>query len=94
MGGVPHVEGVNNELYANVPVKRRQPKEKQLQQLQNHLDHPNKENSLDSEDKDENLPPGWEKHEGTFVWYISHLFIAIVIEWYDESYVIYISNFR
>ena len=76
MGGVPHVEGVSNDLYANVPVKRRQPKEKQLQQeqlqqlqqqLQNNVDNPEKtvdENSVDSEDKDENLPSGWEKHEG------------------------------
>ncbi|XP_058796872.1 protein Fe65 homolog [Phymastichus coffea] len=72
MGGVPHVEGVNNELYANVPVKRRQPKDKQLK-LQNHLDKPNKDNSIDSEDKDENLPPGWEKHEdkdGPYYWHI------------------------
>ncbi|XP_014205013.1 protein Fe65 homolog isoform X2 [Copidosoma floridanum] len=79
MGGVPHIEGVNNELYANVPVKRRHPKqEKQQPQqiLQNNVDQPEKpvdENSVDSEDKDENLPPGWEKHEdkdGPYYWHI------------------------
>ncbi|OXU27458.1 hypothetical protein TSAR_014227 [Trichomalopsis sarcophagae] len=75
MGGVPHVEGVNNDLYANVPVKRRQHKDKLQQQLQNNVENPDKndENSVDSEDKDENLPPGWEKHEdkdGPYYWHI------------------------
>lgn len=67
MGGVPHVEGVNNELYANVTVKRRQPKEKLvLNHSANEDDDKvaNDVNSIESEDKDENLPSGWEKHEG------------------------------
>ncbi|KAJ8680141.1 hypothetical protein QAD02_015928 [Eretmocerus hayati] len=76
MGGVPHVEAVNNELYA--PVKRRQIKETRQQQLQlqnngDNLQKPHDEDSVDSEDKDENLPPGWEKHEdkdGPYYWHI------------------------
>lgn len=68
MGGVPHVEGgLNSELYA-LPVKRRQPKcqksngvtQNQTEKFPTGLDT----NSLDTEDKDENLPTGWEKHEG------------------------------
>ncbi|XP_046748709.1 protein Fe65 homolog isoform X4 [Diprion similis] len=79
MGGIPHVEGgLNSDLYA-VPVKRRQPKDHKDQKdlpLQ-----PNTEklpaaadiDAVDSEDKDENLPPGWEKHEdndGPYYWHI------------------------
>lgn len=74
MGGVPHVEGVNNELYAGVTVKRRQPKEKQLQ-IENPTEKQLDENSADSEDKDENLPLGWEKHEG------EALVFVLVYEW-------------
>ncbi|XP_011500533.1 PREDICTED: amyloid beta A4 precursor protein-binding family B member 1-like [Ceratosolen solmsi marchali] len=76
MGGVPHVEGINNELYTSLPVKRRQPKDKSQQHLQNNIGNPDRglhENSIDSEDKDENLPPGWEKHEdkdGPYYWHI------------------------
>lgn len=66
MGGVPHVEGgLNSELYA-VPVKRRQPKDQKNNAiLQNNTqEKPSDVDSTDSEDKDENLPPGWQKHEG------------------------------
>lgn len=68
MGGVPHVEGgLNSELYA-LPVKRRQPKsQKGTAITQNQTDKipPGLDaNSIDHEDKDENLPVGWEKHEG------------------------------
>jgi len=66
MGGVPHVEGgLNSELYA-VPVKRRQPKDQKNNAiLQNNTqEKPTDVDSTDSEDKDENLPPGWQKHEG------------------------------
>lgn len=66
MGGVPHVEGgLNSELYA-VPVKRRQPKDQKNNAiLQNNTqEKPSDVDNTDSEDKDENLPPGWQKHEG------------------------------
>ena len=75
MGGVPHVEGVlNSELYA-VPVKRRQPKDqKNNATLQNNTqEKPSEVDSTDSEDKDENLPPGWQKHEdenGPYYWHV------------------------
>lgn len=71
MGGVPHVEGgLNSDLYA-VPVKRRQPKDVHKDQKDQPL-QPSSEklqpsgdiDAVDSEDKDENLPVGWEKHEG------------------------------
>lgn len=68
MGGVPHVEGgLNSELYA-VPVKRRQPKDqKNNATLQNNgQEKPAEVDTTDSEDKDENLPPGWQKHEGGY----------------------------
>lgn len=68
MGGVPHVEGgLNSELYA-VPVKRRQPKDQKNNAiLQNNTqEKPADVDSTDSEDKDENLPPGWQKHEGGY----------------------------
>lgn len=68
MGGVPHVEGVlNTELYT-IPVKRRQPKEQKSApnvQKSNSTEKQLEVDSIDLEDKDENLPPGWEKHEGT-----------------------------
>lgn len=70
MGGVPHVEGgLNSDLYA-VPVKRRQPKDHKdqkdlpLQPSSEKISGTGDINTVDSEDKDENLPPGWEKHEG------------------------------
>lgn len=66
MGGVPHVEdGLNSDLYA-VPVKRRQPKDQNItNQLHNNFkEKPDESESPHSEDKDENLPAGWEKHEG------------------------------
>ncbi|RLU15916.1 hypothetical protein DMN91_011673 [Ooceraea biroi] len=69
MGGVPHVEGgLNSELYA-VPVKRRQPKDQKNNAiLQNNTqEKPTDVDSTDSEDKDENLPSGWQKHEGSGV---------------------------
>ncbi|XP_020709801.2 protein Fe65 homolog isoform X1 [Athalia rosae] len=79
MGGVPHVEGgLNSDLYA-VPVKRRQPKEHKDQkdlplQPSSEKIPPNADiDSVDSEDKDENLPVGWEKHEdndGPYYWHI------------------------
>lgn len=65
---MPHVEGgLNSELYA-VPVKRRQPKEQKNNAiLQNNAqEKPSDVDSTDSEDKDENLPPGWQKHEGRY----------------------------
>lgn len=68
MGGVPHVEGgLNSELYA-VPVKRRQPKDQKNNAiLQNNTqEKPSDVDGTDSEDKDENLPPGWQKHEGRY----------------------------
>ncbi|XP_017884316.1 protein Fe65 homolog isoform X3 [Ceratina calcarata] len=75
MGGVPHVEGaLNSELYA-VPVKRRQPKDqKNNATLQNNTqEKPTEVDTNDSEDKDENLPPGWQKHEdenGPYYWHV------------------------
>ncbi|XP_015593076.1 amyloid-beta A4 precursor protein-binding family B member 2 isoform X2 [Cephus cinctus] len=77
MGGVPHVEGgLNSELYA-VPVKRRQPKDQKNSSLQQpSTDKPPSNgdvDTVDSEDKDENLPAGWEKHEdndGPYYWHI------------------------
>ncbi|XP_011251276.1 protein Fe65 homolog isoform X2 [Camponotus floridanus] len=75
MGGVPHVEGgLNSELYA-VPVKRRQPKDQKNNAiLQNNTqEKPTDVDSTDSEDKDENLPPGWQKHEdenGPYYWHV------------------------
>lgn len=69
MGGVPHVEGgLNSELYA-VPVKRRQPKDQKNNAiLQNNTqEKPSDVDGTDSEDKDENLPPGWQKHEGGYL---------------------------
>ncbi|XP_031774506.1 amyloid-beta A4 precursor protein-binding family B member 2 isoform X2 [Apis florea] len=75
MGGVPHVEGgLNSELYA-VPVKRRQPKDqKNNATLQNNgQEKPAEVDTTDSEDKDENLPPGWQKHEdenGPYYWHV------------------------
>ncbi|XP_076760029.1 protein Fe65 homolog isoform X3 [Xylocopa sonorina] len=75
MGGVPHVEGgLNSELYA-VPVKRRQPKDqKNNATLQNNAqEKPAEVDANDSEDKDENLPPGWQKHEdenGPYYWHV------------------------
>lgn len=53
--GVPHIAGqLNNDLYA-VPVKRRSPKNT------DEIDgiSPDKERCDDND-----LPPGWEKHEG------------------------------
>ncbi|XP_046600103.1 protein Fe65 homolog isoform X4 [Neodiprion lecontei] len=79
MGGIPHVEGgLNSDLYA-VPVKRRQPKEHKdqkdlpLQPSTEKLPASEDIDAVDSEDKDENLPPGWEKHEdndGPYYWHI------------------------
>ncbi|XP_014605369.1 PREDICTED: protein Fe65 homolog isoform X2 [Polistes canadensis] len=77
MGGVPHVEGgLNSELYA-VPVKRRQPKDqKNNSALQNNIQDKAPTDIVDandSEDKDENLPPGWQKHEdenGPYYWHV------------------------
>ncbi|XP_014476884.1 PREDICTED: amyloid beta A4 precursor protein-binding family B member 2-like isoform X3 [Dinoponera quadriceps] len=75
MGGVPHVEGgLNSELYA-VPVKRRQPKDQKNNAiLQNNTqEKPSDVDGTDSEDKDENLPPGWQKHEdenGPYYWHV------------------------
>ncbi|XP_061927232.1 protein Fe65 homolog isoform X2 [Apis cerana] len=75
MGGVPHVEGgLNSELYA-VPVKRRQPKDqKNNATMQNNSqEKPAEVDTTDSEDKDENLPPGWQKHEdenGPYYWHV------------------------
>ncbi|XP_012288947.1 protein Fe65 homolog isoform X2 [Orussus abietinus] len=77
MGGVPHVEGgLNSELYA-VPVKRRQPKEQKNASSQQNIGEKPPTNievdPVDSEGKDENLPPGWEKHEdndGPYYWHI------------------------
>ncbi|XP_029160766.1 protein Fe65 homolog isoform X2 [Nylanderia fulva] len=75
MGGVPHVEGgLNSELYA-VPVKRRQPKDQKNNAiLQNNTqEKPTDVDSTDSEDKDENLPAGWQKHEdenGPYYWHV------------------------
>jgi len=72
MGGVPHVEGgLNSELYA-IPVKRRQPKDQKNNAiLQNNTqEKPADVDSTDSEDKDENLPPGWQKHEGRYRKYV------------------------
>ncbi|XP_006569155.1 protein Fe65 homolog isoform X4 [Apis mellifera] len=75
MGGVPHVEGgLNSELYA-VPVKRRQPKDqKNNASVQNNSqEKPAEVDTTDSEDKDENLPPGWQKHEdenGPYYWHV------------------------
>ncbi|XP_033174268.1 protein Fe65 homolog isoform X3 [Bombus vosnesenskii] len=75
MGGVPHVEGgLNSELYA-VPVKRRQPKDqKNNTTVQNNTqEKPAEVDTTDSEDKDENLPPGWQKHEdenGPYYWHV------------------------
>ncbi|XP_034938067.1 protein Fe65 homolog isoform X1 [Chelonus insularis] len=71
MGGVPHVEdGLNSDVYS-VPVKRRQPKDQIItNQSQNSTE---KSESPGSEDKDENLPAGWEKHEdkdGPYYWHI------------------------
>nr|XP_012138278.1 PREDICTED: amyloid beta A4 precursor protein-binding family B member 2-like isoform X6 [Megachile rotundata] len=75
MGGVPHVEGgLNSELYA-VPVKRRQPKDqKNNASLQNNAqEKPSEVDTNECEDKDENLPPGWQKHEdenGPYYWHV------------------------
>nr|XP_046488989.1 protein Fe65 homolog isoform X4 [Neodiprion pinetum] len=79
MGGIPHVEGgLNSDLYA-VPVKRRQPKDHKdqkdlpLQPSTEKLPAAEDIDAVDSEDKDENLPPGWEKHEdndGPYYWHI------------------------
>ncbi|XP_046432329.1 protein Fe65 homolog isoform X4 [Neodiprion virginianus] len=79
MGGIPHVEGgLNSDLYA-VPVKRRQPKDHKdqkdlpLQPSTEKLPASEDIDAVDSEDKDENLPPGWEKHEdndGPYYWHI------------------------
>ncbi|XP_008557853.1 protein Fe65 homolog isoform X1 [Microplitis demolitor] len=75
MGGIPHVEdGLNRDLYP-ISVKRRQPKD---QNITNQLENNSKEKadesqSPQSEDKDENLPAGWEKHEdkdGPYYWHI------------------------
>lgn len=71
MGGTPHVEvGGLNELH-NVPVKRRQPKEQKNTSLQNNVTGkpPNAIDvqTIDCKAKDENLPLGWEKHEGEFI---------------------------
>lgn len=67
MGGVPHIEStINNQLYA-VPVKRRQPKAQRDNIIsQNNVEEKTIEvDGNDTEDKDENLPPGWQKHEGS-----------------------------
>ncbi|XP_078047710.1 amyloid beta precursor protein binding family B member 1 isoform X3 [Augochlora pura] len=75
MGGVPHVEGgLNSELYA-VPVKRRQPKDQKnnATQQNNEQEKPSEVDTTDSEDKDENLPVGWQKHEdenGPYYWHV------------------------
>ncbi|XP_033224042.1 protein Fe65 homolog isoform X2 [Belonocnema kinseyi] len=76
MGGTPHVEGGLNELH-NVPVKRRQPKEQKNAILQNNVTEKPPAaidgDIIESKDKDENLPPGWEKHEdheGPYYWHI------------------------
>jgi hypothetical protein len=60
---VPHIAGhLNNDLYA-VPVKRRPPQQ-QSSVSPNGGDSPkHSSESPDSSDL-ENLPPGWEKHEG------------------------------
>ena len=67
MGGTPHVEGGLNELHS-VPVKRRQPKDQKIANLKNNVTEKVPTtidvDTIESKDKDENLPPGWEKHEG------------------------------
>ncbi|KAK0073779.1 hypothetical protein PV325_009245 [Microctonus aethiopoides] len=73
MGGPPHVDdAINSELYT-IPVKRRQPKDQKiLNQSQNIIDK-SSDDCQESEDKDENLPTGWEKHEdkdGPYYWHI------------------------
>lgn len=79
MGGTPHVEGGLNELH-NVPVKRRQPKEQKNVILQNNVTEKPPTaidiETIESKAKDENLPLGWEKHEGEHL--ISfHLIISL-----------------
>lgn len=69
---IPHIAGqLNNDLYA-LPVKRRQ-----QQQQQKSLDDidtisPDKERSDESD-----LPPGWEKHEGTFIFRLAVLLLFL-----------------
>lgn len=54
--GVPHIVGqLNNDLYA-IPVKRKTQKSEEIENTT-----PDKERSDDND-----LPPGWEKHEGKY----------------------------
>lgn len=65
---IPHIAGqLNNDLYA-LPVKRRQQQQLQQKSLDD-IDtiSPDKERSDESD-----LPPGWEKHEGTFIFRFSY----------------------
>jgi hypothetical protein len=60
---VPHVTGhLNNDLYA-VPVKRRPPQQ-QSSVSPNGGDSPKHSAGSPGSTDLENLPPGWEKHEG------------------------------
>jgi hypothetical protein len=62
-GSVPHIAGhLNNDLYA-VPVKRRPPQQ-QSSISPNGGDSPKHSAGSPGSSDLENLPPGWEKHEG------------------------------
>ncbi|XP_044736073.1 protein Fe65 homolog isoform X2 [Chrysoperla carnea] len=66
---VPHIQGgLNNDLYA-VPVKRRPQNNSPPITGGQHIVN----DSPEQERRDENLPPGWEKHEdndGPYYWHI------------------------
>ena len=68
-GTVPHIAGqLNNDLYA-VPVKRRPPQQ-QTSVSPSGSNSPKHSvgspSSGDQSSDNENLPPGWEKHEGDY----------------------------
>lgn len=66
-GSVPHIAGqLNNDLYA-VPVKRRPPQQQSSVSSNGGNSPKHSVGSPSSGDQSsdlENLPPGWEKHEG------------------------------
>lgn len=66
-GSVPHIAGqLNNDLYA-VPVKRRPPPQQSSVSSNGGSSPKHSVGSPSSGDQSsdlENLPPGWEKHEG------------------------------
>lgn len=73
MMGIPHIAGeLNNDLYA-IPVKRRTQKSPDEIEVAS----PDKERSDETD-----LPPGWEKHEGSAMQNVLLCLFVLFIEYF------------